>query len=193
MPAPCPVRVLRFRSCLALTASTPRVGPRTGRAAAALTGSLGLSLVTVLLTTGCGMTADWTRPLAGRPTEAGFLALVQAHCSDFSVGEHRLGDLLANDQLFQDLTARLFQGDLSGDEYLNQILALHPAADANVPATGCVLDQLQTCQLGPCEVTEPSAPVAATVATPVPAPTVPPEAPEPPLATEPAPTPEPLP
>lgn len=168
MPEPCPVPALRPPSRSAMVAVTRTCnwshrGARSGATGhTSLISSListvaPLALVALALTTGCETATQWTQPWGGHVSQSGFFALTQANCSDLSVGERRLGDLLANDQLFQDLTTRLFQGDLSGDEYLNQLLALHPANDANVPATGCVIDQLQACQLGPCEVTESAA------------------------------------
>jgi len=87
------------------------------------------------------------------PTEAGFLDLAGHYCSDFSIGNQSVGGLLAGDQAFRTLTTKLYSGDISNDEYINQVQELHPADDANIPATGCIIDQLQNCYNGPCEVT----------------------------------------
>ena len=100
------------------------------------------------------------RPFAGilknpfqGPTEAGFLNLVRHYCADFSIGNQAVGGLLASDQAFRTLTTKLYGGDISNDEYLNRVLDLYPADDANIPATGCIIDQLQNCYAGRCEVT----------------------------------------
>jgi hypothetical protein len=87
------------------------------------------------------------------PTEAGFLDLVRHYCADFSIGNQAVDGLLAGDQAFRTLTTKLYGGDISNDEYINRVLDLYPADDANIPATGCIIDQLQNCYTGRCEVT----------------------------------------
>jgi hypothetical protein len=93
-----------------------------------------------------------------RPTEAGFLSLVRHHCAGLGIGGSSVGALLASDASFKTLTSKLYRGDISNDEYINQVLAMHPADDANVPATGCIIDQLQDCLAGRCEVTASAGP-----------------------------------
>jgi hypothetical protein len=97
-----------------------------------------------------------------RPTEAGFMNLVRHYCASFSVGDSTVGALLSKDADFRTLTSKLYGGDISNDEYINRVLAAYPADDANVPATGCIVDQLQSCFSGRCEVvaadTQPSVP-----------------------------------
>lgn len=184
-------------------------------------GSIALALALTTLG-GCASDGKGLRnPFAGVPfrrsSEADFMALVKHQCAALPVGSDTVGGLLATDQAFEDATRKLYQGDLSNDEYLNLILASHPAADANVPATGCVVDTLQTCLSGPCTVAaaasaaspyRPAAQAATAVpaedppdtvvitnpAVAAPAPTpVPPAAPAPPPAPTPAPAPAPAP
>lgn len=100
---------------------------------------------------------DWRQPFAGGlpwhgPNEADFLALVREHCAGQTIGGETLGRRLDSDPVFQQQTNALFAGDLSNDEYLNAVLVVHPAADANVPAVGCVVTQLQRCLGGRCDV-----------------------------------------
>lgn len=86
------------------------------------------------------------------PTEKGFVAMVMHSCAALPVGDATVGALLDTDERFQALTTELYHGDISNDEYINRILLLHPAPDANIPATGCIINQLQTCLASPCKV-----------------------------------------
>lgn len=97
-------------------------------------------------------------PFAG-PSEAGFLALVRHYCSDLAVGTSTVRQLLQTDKAFQDLTSKLYNGDLSNDEYLNQVNTLHPAADANIPAMGCIVNQSQECFARRCSVAASEQPI----------------------------------
>jgi hypothetical protein len=95
---------------------------------------------------------DPIKKLLQHPTRSGFLSLVRHHCSGFGIGDSTVGNLLSTDPAFQRLTVQLYRGDISNDEYINRVLEMHPAADANVPGTGCVVNQLQHCLSGRCEV-----------------------------------------
>lgn len=81
----------------------------------------------------------------GGPTEAGFASLVRSNCGDRLVGGQRLATLMDGDTAFRQLTSRLYRGDISNDAFMNVLLQEHPAPDANIPATGCVIEQLNTC------------------------------------------------
>jgi hypothetical protein len=81
----------------------------------------------------------------GGPSEDGFRALVRKHCGSELVGGQSVASLMDSDTTFRQLTGRLYRGDISNDGFMNQVLQEHPAADANIPATGCVVNQLDTC------------------------------------------------
>jgi hypothetical protein len=89
-------------------------------------------------------------------SEAAFVELVDANCSDLSVGDRTVGSLMATESGFRELTLRLYRGEISNDEYSNQVLLAHPSPDGNVPATGCVVDQLARCLSGHCTVETPA-------------------------------------
>ncbi|MGB5737119.1 MAG: hypothetical protein WBM40_22045 [Thiohalocapsa sp.] len=93
-----------------------------------------------------------------RPTEAGFFALVRKNCAPYSIGGQGLGTLQPSDGGIGATTAKLDRGDVSNDEYINLLLQEHPAEDANVPATGCVINQLDTCLSTNCELTTSQSP-----------------------------------
>lgn len=88
-------------------------------------------------------------------SEKAFFAGVEKRCSAFSVGDQRLGDLIDKDDAFRALTQALYRGEMSNDEYVQRLLALHPAADGNVPATGCVIQQFNDCVSGDCDPSQP--------------------------------------
>jgi hypothetical protein len=79
------------------------------------------------------------------PNEAGFLALVADNCGAEVVGGESVATLMDSDTTFRQLSARLFRGDISTDAFTNMLLQEYPAADANIPATGCVANQLNQC------------------------------------------------
>lgn len=87
-----------------------------------------------------------------RPSQQGFEALIRHNCADQTIGGRPVSSLIAEDEPFRTLTSQLYRGDISNDEYINQVLRLHPADDANIPATGCIIDQLQSCLSGNCDV-----------------------------------------
>jgi len=87
-----------------------------------------------------------------RPSESGFLRLAEHYCASFSVGDTTVGALLTDDTPFRALSVDLYGGEISNGEYINRVVDLHPADNANIPATGCVIDQLQNCFSGRCEV-----------------------------------------
>ncbi len=112
-----------------------------------------------ILTAGCAGDDKITRmlnlgSLFHGPSEQGFLERVRHYCADYPVGEATVGSLLATDPTFQTMIGRLYRGDLSNDAFAFQVLELHPAADANVPATGCLVNQLDACFAGRCRVPE---------------------------------------
>lgn len=78
------------------------------------------------------------------------LTRARRFCADYSVGEKRLGNLLATDDAFRALTLSFYRGEMSNDEYIDRVLSLHPAADGNVPATGCVIANFNDCLAGNC-------------------------------------------
>lgn len=85
-------------------------------------------------------------------SEKGFFARVGHFCGDFQVGDQPLGERLANDSPFRELTLRLYRGEVSNDEYVTQLLSLDPAPDGNVPAAGCVVEQFNACTSGHCSL-----------------------------------------
>ncbi|WP_201219277.1 hypothetical protein [Halochromatium roseum] len=87
-----------------------------------------------------------------RPTEAGFRSLVQAHCGQLSIGSTTVNALLGKNTAFDSWITALYNGDISNDEFMNQVLLQYPAANANVPATGCIMDQLKQCFAETCKV-----------------------------------------
>ncbi|HCS89399.1 MAG: hypothetical protein N838_21675 [Thiohalocapsa sp. PB-PSB1] len=93
-----------------------------------------------------------------RPSEDGFFALIRNNCASYSIGGQNLGSLRQTDGSIGTLTVKLYKGDLSNDEYLNLLLQEYPAEDANVPATGCVVNQLDTCLSTDCQLTPNSSP-----------------------------------
>lgn len=99
-------------------------------------------------------------PLAGGipnpfqgPSESGFFALIRKNCSSYTIGSESLATLREADTGIGALTAKLYRGDLSNDEYIDLLLQQYPAANANVPATGCVINQLDTCLSTDCRLT----------------------------------------
>lgn len=87
----------------------------------------------------------------GGPTEAGFQSLVRKHCSDRMVGGQSIAELMDSDTTFRQLTGRLYRGDISNDAFMKLVLDEHPAPDANIPATGCVVRQLDICFNSRCD------------------------------------------
>jgi hypothetical protein len=110
-----------------------------------------------MLTAGCAGDGQVTRafnlgnPFQG-PSEDGFLERVRHYCAAFPIGDSTVGSLLATDPTFQSMTSRLYRGDLSNDGFAFQVLELHPANDANVPGTGCMINELDACFAGRCQV-----------------------------------------
>ncbi len=121
-----------------------------------------LPAVLAVFLSGCASDAQVSDPLASlgnpfqRPTEAGFRALVQANCGQMNIGSTTVNALLGSDSTFDDLVTALYDGDISNDEFMNQVLLQHPAPDANVPATGCIMDQLDQCFAETCQVQTPA-------------------------------------
>jgi hypothetical protein len=87
----------------------------------------------------------------GGPTEQGFQDLVRKHCGDRLVGGQSVATLLDGDSTFRQLSGRLYRGDPPNDAFMQQLLQEYPAADANIPATGCVIRQLNTCLNTKCD------------------------------------------
>lgn len=87
-----------------------------------------------------------------RPSETGFRALVQADCGQMSIGDTTVNALLGKNTAFDSWITALYDGDISNDEFMNQVLLQYPAPDANVPATGCIMDQLAQCFAETCKV-----------------------------------------
>lgn len=118
---------------------------------------LAAALIAVLLS-GCATQGRVTDPLAAlgnpfqRPTETGFRAMMQSSCGSLSVGNTTVGALLDEDEAFDTMVTALYQGDISNDEFMNQVLLQHPAPNANIPATGCIMDQLEQCFAETCKV-----------------------------------------
>lgn len=107
-----------------------------------------------------------TNPFAG-PSEAGFMALVRANCSQYHIGQQSLGALLKGNTEFQALTEALYRGNISNDEYIDRVLSRHQAPDANILGTGCVINQLDeclssSCELKPTQSAPPAKPAAST-------------------------------
>jgi len=129
------------------------LSPARHRTAACLVGSL-------LLVTGCASDGKMGNPFKGNvqnpfqgPSESGFLALVRKNCASYSIGGQPLNKLIDSDSKVKALTDKLYRGDISNDEYVNMVLQQHPSDDANIPATGCVIDQLTACQSSRCQLT----------------------------------------
>ncbi len=89
-------------------------------------------------------------PLRG-PSETRFMTLVKQNCGSELVGGQTISSLLASDTTLRQLTTRLYKGGISNDEFVNLLLQQYPADDANIPATGCVVDQLSRCLSGNCD------------------------------------------
>jgi len=87
----------------------------------------------------------------GGPTEAGFNEMVERGCGQETVGGQSVATLMTSDTTFRQLTSRLYRGDISTDAFTNQLLQEYPAADANIPATGCIAKQLNTCLSSDCD------------------------------------------
>lgn len=123
---------------------------------------LWLAALIALSTVGCSTDTSMTNPVlnAGNlfkhPTESGFRAMARASCGTMSIGDSTVSGLMAGDEGFNAMVSALYQGDISNDEFMNQVLEAHPADDANVPATGCIMDQLAECFAEACEVQTPS-------------------------------------
>lgn len=98
------------------------------------------------------MKEGFPNPFKG-PSEAGFFALVRKNCASYSIGGQNLGTIKESDSGIGALTAKLYRGDISNDEYINLLLQDYPNEDANVPATGCVINQLDTCLSTNCQLT----------------------------------------
>ncbi|NBC47777.1 MAG: hypothetical protein GVY22_07280 [Gammaproteobacteria bacterium] len=134
---------------------SPRVAGRPGRS---LIGLVFLAILAASSLAGCGSEPRMSDPLTqlgnpfSRPSESGFRAMAKASCGTKSVGETTVTELLKGDTAFNELTSALYRGDISNDEFMNQVLLAHPAADANVPATGCIIDQLAQCFAEECKV-----------------------------------------
>ncbi|MBK1705350.1 hypothetical protein CKO40_12530 [Halochromatium glycolicum] len=122
-----------------------------------LVGLASLTIAAAFSLAGCGSEPRMSEPLTqlgnpfSRPSESGFRAMAKASCGDKSVGETTVAELMEGDTVFNDLTSALYRGDISNDEFLNQVLLAHPAANANVPATGCIIDQLAQCFAEECK------------------------------------------
>jgi hypothetical protein len=142
----------------------PSSAQRRTAAAACITGAL-------LLAGGCASDSGgkpfkgMKNPLADSignpfkgPNEAGFFALVRKNCASYSIGGQGLGNLNETAGSVGTLTAKLYRGDVSNDEYINLLLQEYPAENANVPATGCVINQLDTCLSTDCQLTQRQSP-----------------------------------
>jgi hypothetical protein len=120
--------------------------PRRRPARFAPTSAAALALLAAALLGGCAADKPMRMPqLFGGPSEAGFMALVERNCGEKPVGGQTVGALLDADTSFRQLTSRLYSGDISKDAFTNQLMQEYPAADANIPATGCVARALDTC------------------------------------------------
>ncbi|MBK1617831.1 hypothetical protein CKO42_05040 [Lamprobacter modestohalophilus] len=117
-----------------------------------------LAAAVLALLSGCATDGPITDPSVHlgnpfqRPTEAGFRALVQANCGPLSIGSTTVNALLGKNTAFDGWVTALYDGDISNDEFMNQVLLEYPAPDANVPATGCIMDQLEQCFAETCKV-----------------------------------------
>lgn len=124
----------------------PRIGQGSRRG-----GLLCAAALTALGIAGCATDGQMGGPFAslmtqrGHPTESGFRTMIEASCGEKSVGDSTVAALMRSDSSFNELIASLYSGDISNDEFLNQVLLEHPATDANVPATGCIIDELAQC------------------------------------------------
>jgi hypothetical protein len=112
----------------------------------------GAALVMAALLGGCaadnpmrGAFSDSFGQLFGGPSEAGFISLVDKNCGAKTIGGQSIATLLEADTSFRQLTSRLYRGDISKDTFTDMLLQEFPAADANIPATGCVANQLDAC------------------------------------------------
>jgi hypothetical protein len=117
-----------------------------------------VALLALALLGGCaadnpmrGALRDSVGPLFGGPSEAGFVALVDQNCGEKLVGGETVATLMERDTTFRQLTSRLYTGDISKDGFTNQLLQEYPAADANIPATGCIARALDTCLSTRCD------------------------------------------
>lgn len=133
---------------------------RTRRARASRTrrAAVPAAALLVLLLAGCatdnpmrGALRDSIGNPFGGPTEQGFQSLVRKNCGDRMVGGQSIAELMDSDTTFRQLTGRLYRGDLSNDTFMKLVLDEHPAADANIPATGCVVRQLDVCFNSRCD------------------------------------------
>ena len=101
---------------------------------------------TLLLASGCASDsggkpfAGMKNPLANGiqnpfkgPSEAGFFALVHKNCASYSIGGQGLGTIKATDSSIGALTAKLYRGDVSNDEYINLLLQEYPAKTPTCP------------------------------------------------------------
>jgi hypothetical protein len=110
-----------------------------------------------MLIAGCAFDGASSNPLQGvknpfrGAADSDFFALVREHCSAYTVGDQSLGTRLAGDGELRALTEKLYRGDLSNDEYVNMLLQQYPADDANIPATGCVINQMTACLSSRCQ------------------------------------------
>lgn len=86
-----------------------------------------------------------------RPTESGFRDMARAGCGSMSLGDSTVDAQLGEHSAFDTLISALYQGDISNDEFMNQVLLQYPAADANIHATGCIMDQLAQCFAETCK------------------------------------------
>lgn len=144
--------------CQRLRPSHPR-WLRLGQRAQSLRGAR-LLLPTALIAALAGCTTDGqvTDPLAAlgnpfqRPTEAGFRAMIEHNCAQLTIGDTTVDALLGKNNQFDQWITALYEGDISNDEFMNQVLLQYPAPDANVPATGCIMDELERCFAETCQV-----------------------------------------
>jgi hypothetical protein len=125
------------------TARTATVRRHRRAAPAAIT-PVALLLVPFLLG-GCASGGSGLKNPFRGPTEAGFMSLVQHNCGSEVIGGQPISTLIKSNTSFRQLTSRLYQGDISNDAFMNLLLQEYPAPDANIPATGCVVDQLNRC------------------------------------------------
>jgi len=115
------------------------------------------SLIALALV-GCATESRVSDPLThlgnpfDRPSESGFRAMATASCGSMGIGDRTVGELMRDDASFNRLVSSLYAGDISNDEFMNQVLLEHPAPDANVPATGCIINQLARCFAEECKV-----------------------------------------
>jgi hypothetical protein len=119
-------------------------------------------VISALMISGCATNGSVTDPLAAlgnpfqRPTEAGFRAMAQASCASMTIGDTTVGALLGKDPSFDTMVTALYDGDISNDEFMNQLLLQHPSPDANIPAAGCIMDELERCFAETCKVMTPA-------------------------------------